>query len=138
MAYLHVSAERAFKKLNKALVVYNQEGMQTVEQLAQIGMWHAKAIAPHDTGYTASLITTRVYKTPEGARAQIIARNPTANDGHPRRIKNFNLVRWMHTSPNAARHIYSGDRLFMYTTRDYLNKIKKSVAKGKHRRINIT
>jgi hypothetical protein len=115
----------------------NLVAQETAETLADMGKLHARDIAPYETGKTVSLIKKFVYPTAKGYEATIVAQNPTASDGHKRNIKNFNLVRWMHTSSKALGHIYSGDPRFMYSTQMYLEKIKKSVAQGKVKDIKI-
>jgi hypothetical protein len=122
----------AEQKFQKALRLIQQDGEATVLQLARLGRNFAKDIAPKYTGKTISLIKVKTKKLNNGATAQIQAQNSTAG-----RADGFNLVRWMHTSPRAAKHIKTGDEKFMFTTRNYLNSIKKSVATGQFKNINL-
>jgi len=140
-----VKIDKALAKFNRLKNLIIKEGNASVKQLADLGKWRAKAIAPHWTGRTADFIRVINTQGKGGITAQIKAFNPTKGDAHTwnptgkanRRIANFNLVRWMHTSPRARSWIKSGDEKFMFTTRDYLNKIKKNVATGRFRNINL-
>lgn len=134
---VEVKIDKALAKLNRLRNNITQKGDATVNELADLGKYYARSRAPHYTGKTADFIIAYRSKGPSGAEARVVARNPTASDGHMRRMPNFNLVRWMHTSPRAVKHIYSGDRQFMYSTRDYLNKIKTGVAQGRFKGINL-
>ena len=125
---LDAKLERLRKALKKA-------GTETIIDITEKGKLFAKLKAPHYTGKTADYIIAR--KNPALGQGTIVARNPTANDGHQRNIANFHLVRWMHTSSKAQRHIKSGDRRFMYRTAEYLVQIKKGVASGHFDKVNI-
>lgn len=116
----------------------------TSNELAILGKRYAQSIAPYDTGRTAQHIA--IYT--KGNTKQIKAKNPTRGKQHRWAGKsgykgvdnypNFNLVRWMHTSPRAKSHFKKGGQpRFMYKTRDYLNSIKKGVAKGRFKNINL-
>ena len=123
--------DKAYKKIMKT-------GEVVVRDVAYLGRNYARSIAPKgETGKTASLIKVFRGQGGDGPKARIVAQNPTADDGHKRNIQNFNLVRWMHTSPRAKAHIKTGDELFMYSTRDLLNEKKKGIAKGRFNNINL-
>lgn len=128
---------KALEKLNKVNKGIVALGRLTTENLGESGKWYAKTLVPVYTGRTYSLIKT--FGPTRGRRQEVIivAENPTEKDGHRRNIANFDLVRWMHTSVKALRHIRSGDPHFMYTTREYLNNIKTGVAKGNWQKIRI-
>ncbi len=128
-----VDTSRAERKLS-ALLKDIEEGANLVaEDVGQVGKNYARLKAPYYSGRTFRLIK---LKRMGGGEAQIVAQNPTASDGHTRKIANFNLVRWMHTSGKARRHIHSGDPRFMYTTREYLKSIAS--VKGQKRFDKIT
>ncbi len=146
-----VDYRRAMKKLEKAKKEIFKAGQATVSELAYMGSYHAKAIAPFYSGKTVSLIKVFKGTNKDGPYANIVAQNPTASDGHKRNIANFNLVRWMHATGGIGRpsfmgrdgkfytksfgpttkKIKSGDPRFMYKTRDYLKRMKIQVARGK-------
>lgn len=115
-----VDLTRASKKVYRLEKRLKEEAALSVKELGELGKFYARSIAPYYSGKTFRNIILQRGK--EGTQAVIMAKNPTANDGHVRRIANFNLVRWMHQSPRAMRHIQSGDPHFMYRTRDYLRK----------------
>jgi len=139
MVYLKtkVDTSKAERKFRRLLQQVDREGKATINDLVGLGKNFAKSIVPVCTGRTYQFIISRTGTDAKGPFGRVIARNPTASDGHLRKISNFNLVRWMHTSGKAQNHIKSGDRKFMYTTRDYLNGIKKKTATGRYKRINI-
>jgi hypothetical protein len=104
------------------------QAQSSVQELGELGKQYARARAPYYSGATFRNIVLMRGKGKYEAR--ILAKNPTANDGHSRRIANFNLVRWMHQSPKAEHHIKSGDRQFMYSTRRYLSATGKARVTG--------
>jgi len=120
---------KAEKKLKEAKQFYTKKGEDSVNILARMGQAYAKSIVPRDTGKTANLIKVFSGTDSEGPYAKIIAQNPTANDGHFRQMKNFNLVRWMHTSPKAASHIRTGDERFMFTMAERMQIESKRVVR---------
>ena len=140
-----VTTERAERKLNKALRLIEEDGNATVKDLAEIGKRFAQLIAPRDTGRVASFIRIINLRGKEGIKSRIQAQNPTRNPpasyrrgGGAYPNGKFNLTRWMHTSPRAVAHIKSGDPKFMFTTRDMLNGMKKNVATGRFKNINLS
>jgi len=109
---------------------------KTAYDLAEKGKWIAKFLAPKWSGKTSDFIIAR--KSPVKGESRIIARDSTGGRStESPRSDGFRLVKWMHESPNARRHIYSGDPKFMYSTRIELNRIKTKIAKGNFERINI-
>jgi len=131
-----VDPTNALKKLNRVNKQIIKLGKITADMLVESGKQYARTIVPVYTGKTYRLI--KAFKaTRSNPQATVVAENPTAHDGHHRRMANFNLVRWMHTSGKAFRHIHSGDPHFMYTTRQYLNNIKIRVAKGNWQKLNV-
>ena len=145
-----VDVSKALRKIARAEQKIKEGIELTTNELALLGKDYARLLAPNNTGKTASFIV--IYKKGRNKR-QIKAKNPTLGGAHKnlgtgKYGSNFNLVRWMHEtggifrSPNPFQtrrqsHIKSGDARFMYKTRDYLNSIKKGVAKGRFRNINI-
>lgn len=107
----------------------------TVDDLLQMGMRYAKARAPYYTGKTAKLIRTRRVSSEDGASGVIISPNPTPEKRFNGEV--FDLVRWMHTSPQAKYHIKSGHRQYMYLTADYLRQKGASVVNNNFKKIFI-
>jgi len=134
-----------WKKIADTRRAVNKEGKATVDQLGSLGVAYAKRYAPYFTGETAKRIVKRFEQKTDGPQVTILI--------EPKRLvnNNFDLVKWMHLtggihrSPNpwnrnpgrTGKHIRSGDPQFMYSTRNYLNKIKKGIAKGRFKNINI-
>lgn len=137
-----VRAGKALRKMRLLKQEIREKASLTVKDLGKAGKHTAKALTPVDTGFTYKSIRRRTLRRASGDRAEIFiepAIRPV--DGVHRRstgqYPNFNLVRWMHTSPRARNHITSGDPKFMYTTRNYLNSIKGRVARGRFKTIKI-
>lgn len=137
MDYVKMSMDKrgAMRKVFELEAETLNRARKSAQKLGELGKFYARSIAPYDSGKTFQNIVllrgnTKVSMT-------ILARNPTKNDGHRRRIKQFNLVRWMHDSPNAQQHIHSGDRQFMYTTADYLRGIARSTTQGEFNKLII-
>lgn len=130
----------AFRKINRLQRIASRLAIKTVHDLADLGKFRAKEIAPYWSGRTAGLI--RAIKRDDGT-AMVLSPNSTKGDAnrmYPQYSKyqgNFNLVRWMHETNGGPGHIKSGDPQYMYTTTDYLNRIKGRVAKGNFSRINL-
>lgn len=136
-AVVSIQTQGAVRKFNKLKQMMEEQGRLTRDDLIEMGKQFARSIVPVYTGRTHEYIIARKGENSDGSFGVIVAKNPTVSDGHVRNIGNFNLVRWMHTSPNSSKHIKSGDRKFMYTTRDYLNGTKKRVATGRYRKIKL-
>ena len=132
-----VDKKRAIKKLRNLDRQVAVQGEATVSDLGKIGKNYAKSRVYYDTGKTFRSIRRRTLKTSKGAQARIFVEPYLREDGHNRNMSNFSLVRWSHTAARARAHFKSGDPKFLYTTRNYLNKIKKGVARGKFKNINI-
>jgi hypothetical protein len=94
-------------------------------QLAKMGSYYAKGIAPYMTGATMKSIS---YRTLKGKEAQLFVDETTLfNSGTniKRMGEPVNYVKIMHrTRGNMGKgvKIKSGDPVFMYTTRKYLQK----------------
>ena len=131
-----IDYKRATAKLRRILDESIKAGNLTSEDLKELGKSKAKSIAPVYSGQTRSKIKARASKGKDGVSWLIYATN-ILNDNHIRNIENFDLTRWMHTSPRAQGHIKRGNRQFLYETTRYLNKIKKNVAKGHFNNIKI-
>jgi hypothetical protein len=130
----------------------------TIIELCQLGKNHAKSIAPLFSG---ALIGAISYKTSNNKTEGEIYIRPNAETSGPGGFKDtLSLAKWMHRTngrldkgvgknevtgeffqsdniPPRPRHIISGSPRFMYKTTDYLNKIKKGVAKGHFDKIKI-
>ncbi len=143
MAKTTINARKAIRKLQRYEQAIIEKGTATVSDLGLLGKNFAKNIVPYDTGFTYKSIRKKTIRRvePESKifNEPSIRPNDVVHRGKPRQggIVNFNLVRWMHTSPKARSHIKSGDPQFMYTTREYLNGIKGDVARGRFKTINI-
>ncbi len=150
--YTSIKTDRAIRKLARARIAYDKAAVKTIEDLAKIGKWYAKSIAPVASGYTYNMIDTVGGKDSKGPFRRVRAKNPTRGGNNrkygPGNYPNFNLVRWMHLTRGrfqtdnpmgraGTKHITSGDPQFMYTTRNYLNRIKTRTATGRFKGINI-
>ncbi len=135
--YISADTTKAINKLVKLQAQVKILGDESVRTLGELGKWKARSIAPYRSGLVYRNI---MLQKKEGLNALVMAKNPINSypgEPHIRRISNFNLVRWMHTSPKAIRHIHSGDPRFMFTTREYLNKIKGGVARSTFNKLKI-
>lgn len=90
---------------------------------------YAKQRAPRDTG---TVIRNIHYRTLDGGNRFVLSANNPFGGGsngkqpvrYPGRgARNFNLIRWMHTSAGAQSHIRTGDPKFMFATGEYLRRI---------------
>ena len=147
---MKIDARGAMRKLALAKAAVIDAGNTSVEALTELGKWKAFQLAPKYSRRTALMIKKQIYKTANGTEGKIIAQNPTVGDQHRlfpggRYAGKFNLVRWMHATKGifqsdnpfgkaGTKHITSGDSTFMYSTRSYLNRIKKSVARGSYKK----
>ena len=109
-------------------------GDETVQTLTELGMRHAKSIVPRLTGATANAITRGVYtKKADGTTiGRVISHTPKVHQQGRRNP--INLVKWMHQHPSYFKR---GEGRYMYRTRGYLNRIKKSVAQSKKQQVKI-
>lgn len=133
---VNVNTRRAQKKMRTLVKKSEQRGAKTVADLANLGKRFAKSIVPVFSGRTYRSIRKRVLRRKGGPEAKVYVYPTVLKDGHNRQIQNFELVRWMHQPKNRG-HFRSGEPQFMYKTRDYLNKMKKKVAQGNYKNINI-
>ena len=109
-----------------------QAGDESVKTLCQLGKAHAKTIAPFYSGILAGAIS---YRTSNGTQGEVYIRD--MKDGGNTTIK---LAKWMHQTKgeiDGKKWIRSGSPTFMYRTKDYLETIKKKVAKGHFDKIKI-
>lgn len=147
-----VDARRAFRKLAHAEKLMYKKSNLIGENFAKRGKYMAREIAPYYSGKTAKFIRVIRLKGTETDTWMIQAMNPTIGGANRKFSKgkypNFNLVRWMHETDGVfqtdnplgkagTRHIQSGEPQFMYVTKDYLNRIKREVAKGTFKHIKI-
>jgi predicted DNA binding protein len=125
MATAKVDARGAFRKLKEAEKSMLRGSYRTVRNLAKIGVAHAASIAPYDKGNTARAIHAKPAEQGQGWVKWVIY----APDVYPEAAARLGgLVRYMHEEGSSRFH--TGDSKFMYSTRDYLNSIKKRVAQG--------
>jgi hypothetical protein len=135
-----------------------QAGEATIKDLCEAGKNHARSIAPLFSG---ALIGSIRYKISKGQSGEVyIKPMPTEKTGARGFKDTYQLAKWMHRSngvlkkgvgynsttgnffqsdfiPPRAKHIISGSPRFMYRTKDYMNTIKKGVAKGHFDKIKI-
>jgi hypothetical protein len=130
MIIVKVNTKKARIKLQNTERKSDVMARRAVETLKNIGKDYAKMLAPKRTGKMAGMIRGIVSKKANGWQALILSPNPTKSDGHIRNIQNFNLARWAAESPRAVDHFKTGKARYMQLTSDYLNKIKKQVARG--------
>ena len=135
-----VNSKRAEQKLKALREQLSSEGELALTDATQFGKQYAISIAPKYTGVTAKSIKARTNQRDLTSRIFTV---PNSNDGpRPRNpggsgqvFKNFNLIRWMHTSSKAESHIKSGKPRFMYETRDELQKVFGAKVTGRWRNV---
>ncbi len=132
---VRVDRAGATKRINRLQRLIVNEGAETVKDVADLGKAFAQRKAPYHSGQTFRSI--RVLKAKKATEAIVFAQN-ILNDGHPRSYAKFDLVRWMHTSRKASRHIHTGDPRFMYTTRDYLKRVATVVGQKRYDRVTVS
>lgn len=130
---LQADISRAKKRFRILAEKFEREGQLSVRELADMGKQYARQIAPYYSGATVRHI--KLFRGKTRFESYVQAQNPTRSDGHRRRISNFNLVRWMHQSPKAQSHIYSGDPQFMFTTRQYLSERAPGMVRGRFNKV---
>lgn len=141
-----VITQRATARLAKFEKAVERAGKATVKDLINIGKAKAQQIVPKGpTGWLYKSIQGKELGGPKASGMIYLTPKIVPNDGIHRGIpgkgsnwkylNNFNLARWMHTSPRAVSHITSGDPHFMYTTKAYLEGRKMTVAAGNFNRI---
>jgi len=118
-----------------------REGRLSGKELATLGMNYARYRAPYDTGRVFNHID---IQQPSGNNIyyKIITRNPMIGapksyQFSPSRLANFNLIRWMHTSANAFKHIKSGSPVFMYDTKSFLERVAKTRVTGRYKNLKL-
>ena len=153
MAYVTVDTSGMKRHLARVKRLIAKGSDKALHELGKLGKNKARQLAPKDSGRTASLIRLQKLRTNQGIRYQIQAQNPTKGGTHrilgPGKYgSQFNLVKWMaetngiFQSDNpfgkaGTKHIRTGDPRFMRTTKVYLNSIKKGVAQGTFKNINL-
>lgn len=136
-----VNAERAYKKLNRLKSKIFDAARYTAKTLATKGAYYAKSLAPYYTGETAAAIRAKPESISSSSVKWVIV-SPEVHE--------FPVVRVMHGKTEFAKHHWSEpvpgkqqpvrseqERQYMYTTRKWLNSIKKETAKGGFRNIRI-
>jgi hypothetical protein len=124
-------------KLLRLNQIAKEEAERTTEQMITEGRDYARSIAPVRTGRLRSFIIRRRFKTRDGFKGEIFAKNPTLNPPQGYRGQNlqnrswlyppkkFNLVLWAHTSLRAKSHFKTGRYNFMDVTRQWLQRRKR-------------
>jgi hypothetical protein len=133
-------AQRAYARLRKFEKAAERAGKTTVKDLINIGKAKAQQLVPKGpTGWLYKSIQGKELGGPKPVGMIYLTPKIVPVDGVHRWSKgnypNFNLSRWMHTSPRAISHIKSGDPHFMYSTKAYLEGRKMTVAAGNYNRI---
>lgn len=148
-------AELRLAKIEKRI---KKQGKATINDLLQAGMEKARVLVPKGRGNLYRSIQGSLRETGEGPSARIfidpyITPNRLSKGEYP----NFSLVRWMHETGGRFKTentwaliltkgmigqpgttpFKNGDPRFMYSTRNYLNSIKRNVATGRFKNINI-
>jgi len=123
---VYVQTDNAIKKLRRIENKIIKQGYASANDLKELGKRAAQTLVPKGkTGWLFRSIKGRTKKEGADSTAQIFL-EPTIVpvDGVHRYSKgnypNFNLSRWMHTSPRAKTYVKNGDHKFMYTTRKIL------------------
>jgi hypothetical protein len=105
---------------------------KVVRDLAQLGVFKAKSLAPMDTGKTANAIKAKPTRLSKNKVEWVI----TAPEAH-----SFPVVKVMHKNTSYAKQHWrkrsEEERKFMITTRKWLQERKDSVVKGGFRNIKI-
>jgi hypothetical protein len=122
-----VNARKALAKLRRLEAKISEKGTITLNEIGQLGKAKAASLVPRDSGVLARNLH---FRTTKGQSVSIFVTDPFGNaiEGVPpvrypgRGVRNFQLVRWMHSSAKAQAVIRSGDPHFMFTTRDYLTR----------------
>ena len=124
-----VDAKKAYRKMRLLQQKLKEEGSLAIKEIGELGKSYARSKAPYYSGKTFRNI---ILRNITGTEVIIQARNSTAG-----RADGFNLVRWMHTSPRARRHIHSGDPQFMYRTSSYLRKVAPGRVQGRFNKVVV-
>lgn len=133
-----VDHKKADKKIANYVRKANRQGSLLVTELGQLGVSIAQRRAPYYTGSTY-----RAIKLMKGSNQyqSIITGKNIRPDTPGRKIKNFDLTRWMHQSDNMrygkGPHVKSGDRFFMYSTLNILKDIAGIKARKSFDKIKI-
>ncbi len=137
MAKRHLKAtvddRNLFKKFNRIQRQLSKSSLTVVTDLADIGKFRAKEIAPHFTGRTAKMIRAIKRPTADGAKATILSPSPknyfNTSNSIVNRLYDGNLVKFLHSDDFAATGFRTtGEGKYMFKTADYLNRIKKGIA----------
>jgi len=137
-----VYTQRAQARLVKFQKQIEKAGQQTVQDLVNIGKEQARVLVPKGkTGWLYKSIRGKVLGGPNPRGQIFLDPKILPVDGVHRysegKYPQFNLSRWMHTSPRAQHHFRSGDSQFMYTTGRILNERKKKIAEGNYNKLTI-
>lgn len=130
MVKITYDTQKASIKLSSMASFYEGKTQKLIDELGSMGVNMAKRMAPEFSGRTRRLIKSYPVRQGDIYTRYIQSPNPTLSDGHRRNIQNFNLVRWMHTSPRAREHIRTGLNDYMVFTLDYLEGKADNVARG--------
>jgi hypothetical protein len=134
--FVRVKFQKLEDKLKKIIDGLQEVSELSTNELGKLGKSYARLLAPKYSGKTYRYI---VYYKPSKSNpsGKIIAKNPTLNDGHRRKIPSFNLVRWMAESARAEQHIKTGEPKFMEKTTDMLKDIKAKIAFDSYNKIFV-
>ena len=136
------------QKLSRAEKAIFSQSERTGKDIATLGKYYARSIAPNDSGYLIRLI--KQQKGKDNLSFEVVSQNPKGNRKWPGsgKYKDFNLVQWMHQTRGVfksdnpfgkagTKHIKSGDPRYMYTTLRYLKATAGVKARKDFKRIKI-
>lgn len=127
-----IKAKKAFRKLNKARLAGVEASGNTVAELAQIGKYFAKSIAPYNTGRVAKMIKT--FTSKKGLYSFVISANPPNHYWNDQSVVKKNhggsVVKFLQSVDyqNSPKGYDAGGYQYMKKTRNYLNSRKTGVA----------
>ena len=116
-----------YRKIKRGVEIGKRRGKAAIDKMAKAGLKKAQSIVPVYTGDTFRAIKIVPRRDRNGDPYSAIEAVNILDDGHVRSIANFDLVRWMHESPKAKKHIKTGEPKFMDKTATYLRSNKKSI-----------
>ena len=141
MVTVKIDAKRAFRKLNRANRLTQRASLKTVTDMANLGKFRAKEIAPFYTGRTARMIRKIVRKTNYGDQGVILSPNPTnywwGENSIVKREFGGSLVKFLNDPISYDMITDKKGHRYMFKTTDYLNRIKNKVAEGNFNKINL-
>ena len=127
---IDIAVGKAAKRLTKIQNKIESQIPLALKEAAEGGRDFARTKAPYWSGATFQNI--RTLRGDQKHQHSVVAREPKTNTK-----PGFDLVRWMHTAPEAKNHIRSGDRQFMFTTADWLRRVAPQRVQGAVNKITL-